>query len=721
MTVETIVSAPLGVAGEYPSHNNKLGLGGVHIFTTIAERDAMWAELKDKDTIALVGVGENKFPSWYKWESGKWHFAGYFGGVVLADVDGALTHVDSTAVFGSDFEIQSAGDAGQGVLIMLSAATKAEIAKQAAPASLPFSKVLPPLQIDKGSLLVNPEAYEQKSKEGYFAYFDMDEIVVGKSVPGGRRDGAVWADKLAWGANNVNMYADRASKAVVLQEADGKDPNVTGGAPILCGLHIGFYGNAPDDGTLECYLYNHDTGSPILDAANQPIGAIHHYSSGQKLNSLTVAQVHMAKGAVKASWRVRHTFTSDPVRMGDWATTGSCMMYQQLGSGQSLSPAINEFQELIGKPLRIMPKYYGSYIAGNAWELGVDVASTVLDANQGMDSVIGLDLENPTKIKAAVDNNLINFKDDSGTPAMFNLAIELSAEDTRNLRGKEVGVHAMVFNRYNAVRLCMFVYTGDMADVPRPVLTGFNNDQYILASGWAKVDDEFLPEHAEGSFHNLGKNFVIPNAAKLVMFGYLPNSEQSPCDISIQPITIEAVSPFTAYDVSISPNADQLMFTDAISEFVTKNKLWKIGASKTTLPFGEVVSKVNNAPVELYVEEDDTNTYNGGLKLTETTEYKIEVWLSIGNYFKSKVTKPTVLAFGVDLPSGDVISGSEQNLTIKEGDFNNHVLNWSFTYDNKLAGTIIKLWGESDGNEVAFLNQGAYNAAGVMITAKVVK
>jgi hypothetical protein len=204
------------------------------------------------------------------------------------------------------------------------------------------------------------------------------------------------------------------------------------------------------------------------------------------------------------------------------------------------------------------------------------------------------------------------------------------------------------------------------------------------------------------------------------MFGYLPNEESSPCDISIQPITIESVSPFTAYDVSVLPGADQLMFNDAISEFVTQNKLWKIGASKTTLPFGEVVSKVNNAPVELYVEEDDTNAYNGGLKLTQTTEYKIEVWLSIGNYFKTKVTKPTVLAFGVDDPDGDVISGSEQNLTIKETDMNNHVLNWSFTYNNQVAGSVIKLWGESDGNEVAFLNQGTYNAAGVMVTAKVI-
>lgn len=751
MIGQTMVSAPLGVAGAYPSHIAALGKGGVHVFSTLAERDAMGDELKDITTVALVGVGDNGYPSWYKWESNKWNFEGYFGGMVIADVDGALTRVDSTAVLGPDFKIQAAGDTGNGVLIMLSDDVKAEIAKSTAggapSATLSVGQsygsyasvnnvneieVFWPLEAAQArvaadqtspgvaTLSINPNAYEPHHSEGYLAYFDMDEIVLGNTVPSaGRRKGAIWADSVAWGANNVDLYAERESKSVILQEADGKDPNVTGGVPILCGLHIGFYGKAPQDGTIECKLVDSMTGAALEDAAGQPIGIIHHYKKGDELKPLTAVQVYRAKGAVKASWIPSHTFTDDPLRLEDWAVAGSCMMFQQMGKGESISPVLNEFQEVVGKPIKVMQKYYGVSVAGNKWALSFDTPQQTITAGTTSDSVIGVDFENPTDAKIAVENGIFNVKD-TGSLCLFNLGVELSAEDTRNLRGKVVTVKTEVLNRLSATNLCMLVYTGNLKDVSRPVLKDMHNDSYVLGDGWDYHDHAFLAEHPEGGLHPLEKDFVIPNDAGLVMFSVIPAEKQSPMDVSVKAIEVDVKNPFTAYTVSVSPGSDQLQYQIVNSQFVTHPTIWAVDPRVTNLPMGEYASVPSKAPVKLFAEEDNPNTYSGGIILEDVTDYKIELWLQVVNFFKAKLTGDETLNFWVATEDGDVIAGSDTSLVLKDGDYAPHLVNWHFDYNNLVKGTKLRLYGQSSSTKVGYLAGSTYNAAGVSVDAKVV-
>ncbi|EGR3070286.1 hypothetical protein DMW20_12050 [Vibrio parahaemolyticus] len=740
MAAETPISAILGrvsTLDTYPLVDNNTSINALVFRNTIAERDAIPMEMRtgcvchvlknadgDKETFVWAGS------TWDHFELGTQDIP--LAGLTFVNPDGSTTTgVELLALSGLDLK----GNPTDGFTLHATGGSALSISTNDLPSQQhdginhitlgPFLEAAT-MRLTQGSqtkgltISIKPDAFEAHHSEGYLAYFDMDEVIIGNAVTD-KRKGAIWADKIAWGAGNQDMYAERDTKSVILQDPYNDDPSVTGGAPILCGLHIGFYGSAPNDGTIEFYLWDANREEALLNSAGQPIGVIHHYTQGDKLKPITIAQVYMAKGAVKAQWRMKHTFTDDPVRIGDWAVDGSCILYQLLGKGESISTALNEFQSVIGKPIRVMSKYYGTDFSSNTWSYGFDIAQSVIPANQGMDSVIGIDFENPTPLKVALENSILNIKDDGTNLGLFNTGIELSHEDTINLRGKEVEVTLQAFDRYNALNLVMFSYTGNIADVQRPILTGMNNDQYTLSAGWDKHDVQFLPEHPEGSFHPLTKKFVIPNSANLIMFGVLPNEEQSPTDVSLKPMTINVTTPFTAFEVSIPKEGDELAFKSVSSEFVTYNKIWRINKNKTNIPFGEKVSHVNNAPVELYVEEDDAAAYNGGLKLTEATQYRIEVWLSVQNYYKTKLSQDETVRFWVEDADGNVIADSNATpLILKDGDNNAHIVNWTFHYTNQTEGTIIKLYGQSSSDTApAFLAQGSYNSAGVMVDAKV--
>ncbi|QKN84461.1 hypothetical protein MARILYN_53 [Vibrio phage Marilyn] len=730
MAAKTPISAPLGRVSDddtYPLVDNNDAINALVFRATTAERDKIPLDMRTG--CVCVVYSEKKA---YKWSGSTWDEYYLPGGVIVADTDGAIPSLRHSIIFDDSFAIQSAGDSGAGVLIGLSTAVKQALAKKTSTGgamtingqSISDLTVMPPLQIDGSQdqkrLLVSPQTYEPHHAEGYLAYFDVDEMILGNSVPStGRRKGGIWADSIAWGANNVDLYAERETKSVILQEADEKDPNATGGVPILCGLHIGFYGKAPQDGTIECKLVNNMNGDILEDASGQPIGIIHHYKKDDPLKPLTAIQVYRAKGAVKATWIPKHTFTDDPVRLEDWAVAGSCMMFQQMGNGEAISPVLNEFQEIVGKPIKVMQKYYGVSVVGNKWALSFDEPRQTITAGSASDSVIGVDFENPTDVSVAIENNLFNAKD-TGKLCLFSLAVELSEEDTRNLRGKTVTVRTQVLNRLSATKLCMFVYTGNLKDVTRPVLTGISNDAFTLSQGWDNHDNAFLPEHPEGSFHPIEKDFVIPNAAGLVMFAVLPTEEQSPMDVSIKPIEVDVKDPFTAYEVSINPGSDQLQFQIVNSQFVTNLKIWGVNPTKTNLPMGEKPSTVGKAPVKLFAEEDDAAAYRGGIILEDITEYKIELWLSVSNYFKTKLSADETLRFWVEDEEGDAVADSEASLVLKDGDYTAHLVNWHFDYATTKKNTKLRLYGQSSSKKVGFLTNGTYNAAGVSVDAKII-
>lgn len=740
MTKETIVAAPIGVAGEYPGQQAELTKGGVHVFTNLKARDAMWPLLKDANTVALVGIGENGYPSWYKWESNKWNFEGYFGGMVLADTDGALTRVDSTAVFGPDFAIQAAGDTGNGILIVLSDKVKQELASKIAGgdgmitvgtygdaktfgkgATLEFEAPLvafaDPDKEKAFRVTMEHGYFERAHAEGYLAYFQGGETIIGATTTEEYHKGTIWADNPVWGSNNVFLYTDRNNKAMVLQEGDTLDPNVSGGMAIFCGLYLGLVGEAQEAGTIKAVLFDHTTGKVLTNPSGQPIGVTHHYAQGDKFNDLLALDIYKAKGAVNACWSIWHTFNSDPVRLEDWVTGNSCVIFQEYTKTEGISPALNQFQLSIGKYIAIEPKYFGIDMFSTKWAFSQDLPEADVAANAGENSVIGMSFLNPTPLKASVTNGQLHVKDDGTHMALFAFGDFFTEEDTKAMRGKDVSVKTTVLDKYNATCICMYVYKGDLATVDKKFLKGKHNMQDTLATGWTRADSAFIPENATGQVATVAHSFTIPTDADLVAIMICPQEEQSPLDIVIDNLEVSADPAFETYLVNALTVTGQhpLHWSSTSAQFHTRaNIRWTINKAKTNLPFGE--RKVGKAPIKLISSKDDAASYVGGLEVESDGDWSFHVYVNMyaGEGIPAKGTSTT--KFWVEDVDGAVVADSTSPDTVlKAEDKTPHYFSWIFS-GTFAKGAQLKLYASSTVDDGAYVQSASYDAVGTVAT-----
>lgn len=354
MTVETIVSAPLGVAGKYPSHQAELGKGGIHIFLDTASRDKMWDSLKIANkTIALVKDGQNNYPSWFIWTGIKWDFAGYFGGMVLADTDGALTRIESTAVFGPDFKIQSAGDVGNGVLLMLSDEVKDELAKKlVAGAAFKTGPYLELKQKKDGNILeIKPGAFELAHEPSYLAYIQGQTFINKNSTP-------VTADihsanimsfgDVVFDGGGVYLSMDEKQQSFTIQEADQGDPDVTGGTDYLISLRISMQGVAPSDGSVMVYMYDSsispfDKDTYLEDVKGDPLVAAKHYSKSDVLDIIDLTGIVNAKGMKSFTCHIVTDF-SESIELDDRYYGGTGLMVQSITPKVKTGTALLQFE-----------------------------------------------------------------------------------------------------------------------------------------------------------------------------------------------------------------------------------------------------------------------------------------------------------------------------------------------------------------------------------------
>lgn len=746
----TRIDAPL-VAGskagdDWPvAYTNQLQ-GAFQQFADKAHRDKWTSMYKSRlfNTIAVVGKGENDYPSIYHWtgtkqdgSDGSWEFAGYFGGIVLADADGAIPALRATIVLGDDFSIEEAGDNGLGALVQLSDALKAKIGgggdglisvgTYLKPATFSKGTTLefePPLQAfpdadkDKAFRVTMQHGYfEAHHAEGYLAYFDNEEVIIGTKNGAADHKGVIWADKVAYGKGNVYLYEDRNDKAVILQETDMLDPNVTGGTPIICGLHLGFVGKAFEDGQVKAYLYDRNLNKVLTNKSGQPIGVVHSYKQGQEFEPLTITDVYIAKGSVKAAWYVTHTFNEGPIKLKDLIDGDSCVLFQALDGNEEVSTALNQYQILTGKKVEVERKYYGDYVFSTKWALSYDMPEQTIGANAGEVSNLGLAFLNPDPMKSSISGGIIHLKDDGTHMGYFMLGTIFSAIDTKNMRGKTITAKAVASDAYDATRVYMVKYVGDVSTADMYFLKGSQNMQPTLASGWTIVDSAFRAEDYGGGFSAVGKDFVIPSDADLIAFMVGPQDEQSPMDVQIKQFYGNMKTSFTVYDIKGTSPIGQhpLKWNNTVAQFHTGNKRWTINKSKTNLPFGE--RKDGSAPVNLKVSKDDSKGYVGGLELEADGTVSIRVYVNMYLGESASKTGSTTNFWVEDVDGNKIPDSDAPTTTIKAGDHTAHHFNWEFPYSGGNGDELI-LYAQSSVDDGAYVQTASYDAVGTLVNFK---
>ncbi|USL90041.1 hypothetical protein [Vibrio phage vB_VpaS_CHI] len=558
-TGKTMVSAPLDVAGQYPSHDNSLGKGGVHIFSTMAERDKMWSSLKDMYTVALVGVGENNFPSWYKWENNKWNFAGYFGGMVLADTDGALTHVDSTAVFGPDFEIHDAGDTGQGILIQLSAAVKADIAKKIATKPSDFGmKVGPYLELKKEkdgteSLRIKPMSFELRKTPGYLAYLQYPELLYGKAKgTQPTRRGTIWADMVRVSPEGM-LQVDRDGKAIGLQETDGLDPNVTGGSKFLVWPFIYLEGTAPADGYVELIWYEKSTGNIAVDMNGHPMAVRHNYKQGQVLtpphDPLTFAQPQTAKGLTEYSLAIIDNF-DEYIKVKDFASGPSGICIQELAKDGNTSLALTQAETDTGFSVRMESYYFGTYLASINYLTSITEPAIQVAAGTRAHTVAGIEIYAITDCEFAINQGSVQASPSNKSICDFYIGLELTPEVSRIAAGEQIKAALALMDKEEGWEIGFFNYQGDLSNRP-PIYSARNNGTPILNTGWNKFGSDFISEDVVSGVHSHETpDITVPKNADYVMVALYPVQAQNPLDLTLKAFHLDATNPSLHFSVN---------------------------------------------------------------------------------------------------------------------------------------------------------------------------
>ncbi|AUR90141.1 coil containing protein [Vibrio phage 1.138.O._10N.261.48.A1] len=690
MTVETIVSAPLGVAGEYPSHDNKLGLGGVHVFTNIKERDLMWATLKDKNTVALVGSGENNYPSWYKWESGKWHFSGYFGGMVLADVDGALTHVDSTAVLGADFEIQSAGDTGKGVLLMLSAAVKAEIAKKAGAGAITIRSQkdtiagvgqltiaegleLVPDKDDKTKALirVDPAFFFAGKPSAYLAGLKKNIAITALNP-----DGVIFFDKPMTQAGE-GIEVNKGSYGI--QDPTMDDPNVTGGTPTEILSTIGFIGNAPESGRIMFSVKVKRMGESEKFLTN-PNGKVIVYERevtlGQKLKPMFLAGIVQAKGVEYIRLHVSHNFKASELVIDH---TKSFLCFQQLVNGWQSSVARNAFEQKAGVVFTPEIERFGADIISAADELKTDTAMISGSAGDSFEDLDLLGFNTLAPVSAGIVNG--NFTATSSGSDIADFMLDMAADNynTKLLRGHNVTFDIELVDKNSGWNFDLYAWTGE-ADKPTQLYGSRNNQAINVNANLTKIATTFISEDIVSGAHRASVSGVIPDDANNIIAVVYPVEAQNPLTLKVASMAMSS-DPFTAYAETMPELASErhLHLSESYARFIQNTQgfaalRYTYNAKEQPAPTGKQFR--GNAPITI---DSSINSIAGSQAKGGEGAYKfgfdgiVEVSTSVSASNETNSDTTMSLFFrsvDIDGALGGEIPDSKVTFTVKAGDKN---------------------------------------------------
>lgn len=552
--------------------------GGIKVFNNNADRDA-WAKKYPSrlpETIALVGNGENNYPSWYKWET-TWHFAGYFGGMVIADTDGALTRVDSTAVLGPDFKIQAAGDQGNGVLIMLSDKAKADLAKQASGGITfeersnytEYDKIgrvtlgpyleMSPLKDNPGGpvvgiqLGVKPMSFQPRSTVGYLAYLQYPEVIIGKDKAGDKyRKGTIWMDMVAVSSNGM-LQEDKPNKSIGLQDVNiGDDPNVTGGSNFLVWPFVYLEGAAPDDGYVELVWYEKATGAIATDVNGHAMAVRHNYKRGQTLtpphDPLTFCQVINAKGIKEYALAIVDSF-DDFIRVLDYSEgpTGICI--QEITEKGNSSEALTKAEIDTGFNVRVESYYAGTYLASANYLTTMPEAAQTVPVGSFVHSASEFEMYAVTEIEFGVASGQIQVNGSGNKICDFYGGLVVNPELTRVLAGHNITVDVSLIDKDDGWKVEFYNYSGDMSKRP-PLYKSRNNDSIVLEAGWSKFGDGFISEDVVSGLHAQSFSATVPADADFIMVAIYPVSAQSPCDLFLKGFTLNADPAITGFEIN---------------------------------------------------------------------------------------------------------------------------------------------------------------------------
>ena len=526
--------------------------GGLKFFATSDEMTDFSQKQPERcfKSVAYVKSGENNYPSLYAWTGakpdgtdGQYAFIGYIGGVVAADVDGAVTQLNSTFVFGNDFSIEQAGDQGNGLLIQLNDSAKGG-GMTINGKSIKDLTVMPPLQLDdsqkQSRLLVTPNAYEPMTAPSF-----LGKASTLKTINSGI-DATIFAGEPI---TPYGMYfsPNNALGGLNIQEDDGRDPNLGGQLTELMAC-ASFCKKAPKNGTIKMWFMYHQNGAFIPTGYltghdNKPIIVERAFKAGEPLK-MVISGAYYAEGIEAITLHVEHSFTDEIITINPDETL---LCVNQFDNGLGTSLARIEFQRRAG--VMIIPSVYkfdSEFAVMSKYLAGVNKPEEEFKPGEGQEFLSQFGVRLITPCKASIERGLLTIKDNGTDIADFYVDRLVDNTRTSMMRGHKFDVTVEVQNDHGAFNVGLFSWKG-ARDQPTQIFTGRNNDSLILNSGWTKSDEKFIAENTDQNVKTYRFEFMVPSDAVNLAFAVYPGTPQSPNTLIIKDFIIEPETDFTGY------------------------------------------------------------------------------------------------------------------------------------------------------------------------------
>lgn len=593
--VMALITPGMDDNNEWPTHSVEFGRGGFKLAKTNSDLNAIPLPRRYQSAV-LVLKGDDNYPHFYYWSGtkkdgsdGKWQETYLPGGFILADTDGGLPQLVHTLVAGNGLEIQPAGDQGGGAIIQLEAnagdggSSSLTIGSYGQPSTFVKANKLEmewPLKAwsdadQQGAARVSMQhgLWQLAEAPNYLAYLDSEEeiIVKNKVITGRTEENAnpvnikdvrakLWFDYTVCQAG-AYIELDRNSKVIKLQEADDKDPNISGGMNYYIAFVVSPLGDSPESGFIRTFVHDESKGEIATDVNGHPLAVQVNYPEKYSLmpsgNPILVTGLINEKGLNEISFNVEDNFINDTIVLGDMLSGPTGVMIQAITADSKSGTAFRQFQLDTGIKIRDEIKWVPNVSASLAWAInGHSIAPEWLAAKKEKKIGSGFTVFSLTPLSFSVSGGYITMEsapasyndfekyDADNVPTDFCISKILDADHTNMYRGKSVQFGLTTKTPLKDVKVSLIYWTGEPNNFP-VLFDARQNGNILVNNGWYTLSAKIDSGKVVGKDNTLIGTVTLPETAHNFGIVLHPKTVKTGTVIEIKDLFFGAETPFS--------------------------------------------------------------------------------------------------------------------------------------------------------------------------------
>lgn len=451
----------------------------------------------------------------------------------------------------------------------------------------------------------------------------------------------------------ANVHINNQSDSIIVQEIDGKDPNLTGGTLFLAILDYSTDKSQDNtltqDGTIRLALTDKD-GNYIQTLNDGSAVVQRTYKAGDEVKDMRLAVLFRATAYTEVFYKIEGDFAGEEsISVG----LGSGMCVQAIESDSGMGDALMAYEVYTGSHVEIGKINYSTNNINFARTLVKDgVTQIVADSTSNLGNNLFLDFR--TSMSTQIANNGLRIEANN-PPCVFSIYQIYTYVDLLRLAGRTIDVSVDLMNKDSAMRLVMLGYNADPATMTSPKLLSFNNGQPEYNAGWNEVDSLFIAENALSDRHKEMKTFAFPsyNDYKACTFILRPENGAVPVNVTIFDFEGDIKPGFTYAEVKSHFTGEQMillkkdMFTKSAIMCPTEYSAYRytINTNETKLPVGTFkdngfvknnnawydagsIGKGDQGDIEVLKSFRGSLSYSLNIYNEQATDSNVTVWLA---------------------------------------------------------------------------------------------